>query len=278
MFQGKPNDLHLVSFVLIMVNRYITSPLVLALSLIIFCTSCVNTSKSVYFLNQRDTTVESTTINAETVIQKNDLLNIMVSSLNTAGSAIFNPPNLPYAASSTGTPIQTTGYLVNQAGNIQFPVLGNIKAEGLTTEQLREQIVKTLVNQKLLVDPIVSVKYLSFEVTVLGEVGRPTVINVPNEKISLLKAIGIAGDITVYGKKDNVLIIREEGKKKIIRRVNLNSGNFLNSPYYYLKSNDVVYVEANKSKVGSTSRSVQLLPILLSGLSFAAIIIDRVTR
>jgi polysaccharide export outer membrane protein len=243
---------------------------------LILLSSCVNTSKSVYLLNQQDTTVESSALNVESVIQKNDLLNIAVSSLNTAGSAIFNPPNLPYAASSTGTTIQTTGYLVNQAGNIQFPVLGNIKAEGLTTEQLRDQIVKSLVSKELLVDPIVNVKYLSFEVTVLGEVGHPTVINVPNEKIALLKAIGIAGDITVFGRKDNVLLIREEGKKKQIRRIDLNSDKFLNSPYYYLKSNDIVYVEANKSKLGSTNRSMQLLPIILSGLSFVAIIITSI--
>lgn len=261
-----------------MINRYGLLPLASVLFLIIFSISCVNTKNSVYFLNQKDTTLVSTTVNSETIIQKNDLLSISVSSLNTAGSSIFNTPNLQYSATPTSAPLQASGYLVNNEGNIIFPVLGNIKAEGVTTNQLREQIVRSLVDKKLLVDPIVNVKYLSYEVTVLGEVGHPTVINVPNEKISLLKAIGIAGDITVYGKKDNVLVIREEGNKKIIRRVNLNSGNFFNSPYYYLRSNDIVYVEANKAKVGASTRSTQLLPILLSGLSFAAIIVDRLTR
>lgn len=257
--------------------RYKSLPIALVLC-IVFWASCVNTKNAVYFLNQKDTTLVSTTVNSETVIQKNDLLSISVSSLNASGSAIFNTPNLQYSATLTSAPLQASGYLVNNEGNIIFPVLGNIKAEGLTTNQLREQIVKSLVDRKLLVDPIVNVKYLSYEVTVLGEVGHPTVINVPNEKISLLKAIGIAGDITVYGKKDNVLVIREEGNKKIIRRVNLNSGTFFTSPYYYLRSNDIVYVEANKAKVGASTRSTQLLPILLSGLSFAAIIVDRLTR
>lgn len=246
----------------------------------LFCMSCVNTKKSVYFFDQKDTTLINTAINTETIIQKNDLLSISVSSLNSSGTAIFNTPNVAYYSnsSSTGAPLQVAGYLVNGDGNIIFPILGSIKAEGLSTNQLREQIVKSLTDKKLLVDPIVNVKYLSYEVTVLGEVGHPTVINVPNEKISLLKAIGLAGDITIYGRKDNVLIIREEDKKKIIRRIDLNSSQFFNSPYYYLKSNDIVYVEANKAKVGSTTRTTTLLPILLSGLSFAAIIIDRLTR
>jgi polysaccharide export outer membrane protein len=101
---------------------------------------------------------------------------------------------------------------------------------------------------------------------------------VRNEKISLLEALGLAGDITIYGKKENVLIIREENKKKIIKRVDLNSKELFNSPYYYLRTNDVVYVEANKNRVATSTRTFQLLPVLLSGLSFAAIILDRVTR
>jgi polysaccharide export outer membrane protein len=242
--------------------------------------SCVNTKNSVYFLNQKDTTLLTSISVPETIIQKNDLLGISVSSLNPAATAIYNNPNIIYASTSTvnGQTLQSSGYLVNPEGYIQFPILGNIKASGLTGNQLREQIVKALTDKKLLVDPIVSVRQLNFKVTVLGEVSNPSVINVPNEKISLLEALGLAGDITVFGKRDNVLIIREEDKKKIIRRLNLNSSELFNSPYYYLKSNDVVYVEANKAKVGSSSRSTQLLPILLSGLSFAAIIIDRLTR
>lgn len=242
--------------------------------------SCVNTRKSVYFVDQKDTTLVTNSIVPETVIQKNDLLGISVSSLNPNASAVFNTPNISYGStsSSSGLPLQSSGFLVKPDGNIQFPIIGNIKAAGLTGNQLREQIEKSLTDKKLLVDPIVSVRNLNFKVTVLGEVARPTVINVPNEKISLLEALGFAGDITVYGKRDNVLVIREEDQKKTIKRLNLNSSQIFNSPYYYLKSNDIVYVEANKAKVGSSTRASQLLPILLSGLSFAAIIIDRLTR
>jgi polysaccharide export outer membrane protein len=242
--------------------------------------SCVNTRKSVYFVDQADATLVTSSSVPETIIQKNDLLGISVSSLNPNASAIFNTPNITYATSSSasGLPLQSSGFLVNPDGTIQFPILGNIAAAGLSPNQLREQIVKSLLDKKLLVDPIVSVRYLNFKVTVLGEVAHPTVINVPNEKISLLEALGFAGDITVYGKRDNILVIREEDRKKTIKRLNLNSSEIFNSPYYYLKSNDIVYVEPNKAKVGSSTRTTQLLPILLSGLSFATIIIDRLTR
>lgn len=243
-------------------------------------TSCVNTKKASYFSNQPDEAVFSTMTVPETVIQPNDLLSIYVSSLNPESSAVFNVPNTTssYIASYNGSPLTTSGYLVNANGNIQFPILGTIKASGLTENQLKAQIVKSLTDKKLLIDPIVSIRHLNFRVTVLGEVGRPTVITVPNEKITLLEALGLAGDITIYGKKDNVMLVREEAEKKIIKRINLNSSELFTSPYYYLKSNDIVYVEPTKARVASSSRTYQSLPVILSALSFAAIIIDRITR
>ena len=117
----------------------------------------------------------------------------------------------------------------------------------------------------------VEIRFLNFEVTVIGEVAKPTVITVPSEKISLLKAIGLAGDLTIYGKRENVLLIREENGKKITRHIDLNSSNFFNSPYYYLEPNDVVYVQPNKAKVASAGRTQQLLPIILSGLSVVVV-------
>ncbi len=112
----------------------------------------------------------------------------------------------------------------------------------------------------------------------LGEVAKPTVITVPNEKISLLKALGLAGDLTIYGKRDNVLLIREENGKKITRHIDLNSSNFFNSPYYYLQPNDVIYVQPNATKVATAGRSQQFLPIIFSALSVLAIVIDRALR
>jgi polysaccharide export outer membrane protein len=227
----------------------------------------------VYFVDQPDAVLEATTNVPEIVISSNDLLGISVSSLNADATKIFNLTTI-----SNNSTVQIPEYVVNSQGAIQFPIIGNITVVGLTVNQLKEKISKSLVDQKLLIDPVVTVRFLNFKVSVLGEVGRPTVIDVRNEKISLLEALGLAGDITIYGKKENVLIIREENKKKIIKRVDLNSKELFNSPYYYLRTNDVVYVEANKNRVATSTRTFQLLPVLLSGLSFAAIILDRVTR
>lgn len=240
--------------------------------------SCVDVKKTIYFSNQKDTTITSKNDAPLTFIQSNDLLSIAVSSLNPAATAIFNTPNNSYVSSSSasGINLQSPGYLVNTDGFIQFPVIGNIKVSGLTTTQLKDRISKELVDRKLLVDPVVVVRQLNFKISVLGEVARPTVINVPSEKISLLEALGLAGDITVYGRKDNVLIIREEMGKKTFKRLNLNTNQLLNSPYYYLKSNDIVYVEANKAKISSSGRTVVILPIILSGLSFLAIILTNI--
>jgi len=113
---------------------------------------------------------------------------------------------------------------------------------------------------------------------VLGEVARPAVLNIPNARISLLEAIGMAGDMTIFGKRDNVLLIREENKKKIAVRINLNSTDLLTSPYYYLKSNDIVYVEPNTAKVSSATKAQNLAPIIFSALSFAVITLDILTR
>jgi polysaccharide export outer membrane protein len=231
--------------------------------------SCGSTKKVIYFPEVKDGTIQSTTVFPESIIQKNDILSITVSSLSAAADAPFNSPNTSAAAGAIA------GYLVNSEGSIQFPILGNMKAEGLTKNQLKDKITKALVDGKQLVDPIVTIRFANFRVTILGEVNHPTVVTVPNEKISLLEAIGLAGDLTIYGKRQNVMIIREEKEQKIIKRVDLNSAEIFTSPYYYLQSNDIVYVEPNKAKIASVSRSSQILPIVLSGLSLAIIAIQQ---
>ena len=236
---------------------------------------CVDTKKATYFNDLASTTITTNTPVPETIIRKNDLLNINVSSLDAQASAIFNAPNLlPSAMNYGNTSSEILGYLVGNDGTIQFPILGNVKAEGLTKDQLKESIQKKLLDQNLLKGPIVSVRFLNFRVTVLGEVKNPTAIDVPSEKISLLEAIGLAGDLTIYAKRDNVLVIREvENGNKEIKRINLNSAELLSSPYYYLKSNDIVYVEPNKSKVASSGRGQQWIPAVLSGLSLVAVVV-----
>jgi len=250
------------------------------LSLLVF-TSCVNTKKATYFYGSLDGTIATNSTVPESFIQKNDILSIMVSSPNPEATAMFNPQvtsGSSYNQSLSTDQASNTGYLVNSEGFIQFPILGNIKAEGLTKTDLQQGITQTLLQKALLRDPVVSIRFLNFRVTVLGEVNKPSVVTMPNEKLSLLEALGLAGDITIYGNRQNIMVIREENQQKVLKRLNLNSSELFSSPYYYLKSNDIVYVEPNKAKVASTSRSTQWLPILLSGLSFAAIVADRILK
>jgi polysaccharide biosynthesis/export protein len=242
--------------------------------------SCTSTKKTVYFYNVRDTTFLQRGTETQTPIQENDILGISISSLNAEASAIFNPPNTNNIRSTTvtGSNTESGGYLVSSDGTIQLPVLGTIKAAGLTKKELKDNITNMILSKKLLVDPLVEIRFLNYEVTVIGEVAKPTVITVPSEKISLLKALGLAGDLTIYGKRENVLLIREENGKKITRHINLNSSNFFNSPYYYLQPNDVVYVSPNKAKVATAGRTTQLLPVILSSLSIVVIVLDRVIK
>ena len=233
--------------------------------------SCYNTKKLIYLDNIGDAEISRKVDNLEPIIQKNDLLSITVSSPNPAATQIFNPSN-PGAS-------QAGGYLVNQDGFIEFPLLGQVRAAGLTKKQFKEEIAKTIVQKQLLIDPVVTVRYINFKVTVLGEVAKPTVINVSDEKISLLEALGLAGDMTVYARRDNVLVIREDEGKRVTKRLNLNSRELFTSPYYYLKSNDVVYVEPDKQKVATmaTTRQ-QWIPIVVSTVSLASLIIWRFGR
>jgi len=252
-----------------------------------FLTSCLNTRKVIYFNNIQDTTVNNTLMSAEPVIQPNDLLNISVTSLNPEATMVFNTPNMTMPVSATssgstptagyGTP-QLMGYLVNSDGTIKYPVLGSVKAAGLTKRQLETLLTDSLTGRKLLVDPIVTARFLNFRVTVLGEVARPTTLNIVNERISILEAVGLAGDLTIFAKRDNVLLIREDGDKKIVKRLDLTSDQILKSPYYYLKTNDVVYVEPVKTKIAATSRTQQLLPLILSAASLAAVVIIQLVK
>lgn len=256
--------------------------LVLLMVFSIVFTSCTTTNKVAYFQNSQDTTYKQIVRAVEVPLESNNFLKISVSSsLSAAAAALFNPfPANADAKTENGKTEgdQFVGYLVASDGTIEMPLLGKIKVAGLTKTQLKDHITKDILAKKLLVDPIVDIRLLNFEVTVLGEVAAPAVISVPSEKISLVKALGMAGDITIYGKKDNVLLIREENGVRKTRHINLNSSDFLNSEYYYLHPNDVVYVEPNKAKVAVSGRSQQVLPLVLTSISILVFVLDRVIQ
>jgi len=242
--------------------------------------SCVSTQKIAYFNDVKDSTLIASKAGLEPIIQKKDILSISVSSLSPEATVLFNLPNLPITPSTqtTSNGPQTAGYLVSEDGTIKFPILGNVPAAGLTQKQLEKNITDLLIEKKLLFDPIVTARFLNFRVTVLGEVNRPGVVYAPSEQISILEAIGQAGDLTIYGLRDNVILIRQEGPDKLVKRLNLNSSHILQSPYFFLKSNDVIYVEPGKAKIAIGDRTQQLLPIFLSGATVVIVLLNTILK
>ncbi len=253
---------------------------------VVFCcftaASCASTNDATYFKNARSAVYKGNLDNLEPEIQPNDLLNISIISLNPGASEIFNVLNQNSGrvtnANATSMVSPAIGYLVDQQGYIEIPLLGKVKAAGLTKTAFKEGIEHELVRRKLLIEPIVDVRYLNYKISVLGEVARPSVLTVPNEKITLLEALGLAGDLTIYASRNNVLLIREENGDKKLTRIDLTSDALFTSPYYYLKSNDIIYVEPNKTKIQSASSARQWLPVVFSGLTVVVIGLDRLTR
>jgi len=169
--------------------------------------SCITSKDLAYFNNIRRDSVSNIQFQQlETIISKNDVLQINISTLDETITRMLNTVN------STGS---GTGYLVDETGIVKIPFIGAVKASGLTKHQLADLITTKLLDQKIAKDPIVSVRIISYKITVLGEVGHPGVIPVPSERITFPEALASAGDLTVYGKRYNVLLIRENGDKRI---------------------------------------------------------------
>jgi polysaccharide biosynthesis/export protein len=237
--------------------------------------SCSNSRKAIYFNIKADETAPIQYQHEAVPIQKNDLLSITVTSLSEEASQLYNMPNTVAGSGSNAIP---GGYLVDNEGNIQFPIIGTVKAAGLTKMALQQEITRILIERKLLLDPILTIRNLNYKITVLGEVAKPTVINVPSDKINLLEALGFAGDLTLYANRSNVLLIREENNQRIFKVMNLNSNEIFKSPYFYLKPNDIIYVEPNPTKISSVSPVRQWLPLIFSAISLTVISINRLTR
>ena len=240
-----------------------------------FFFSCANYKEAINFNITKDAIAQIQYQNTESVIQKNDLLSIVVTSKSPEASQIYN---LPVGVSRMVSNTEVSGYLVNEDSTIQFPGIGTLKAAGLTKTQLKDRITQILLQQKLLLDPIVSVRNLNFKVTVLGEVTRPTVVNVPSEKINMLEALGFAGDLTLYANRKNVLLIREESGTRTFKVMNLNSNEIFSSPYFYLRPNDIIYVQPNKTKITNASALRSWLPVVFSTISLASVVLYRIGR
>ena len=208
----------------------------------------------------------------EGIIHKDDLLAIIVNSKDPELALPFNMPLITYQIGNQNIGQQRlVGYLVNQDGNIDFPILGEIHVEGLTRMQVTELIKKKLISEELIKDPIVTVQFLNFKVSVIGEVGRPGTFDISGDRITLLEALSMAGDLTIYGRRDRVAVIREKDGKRSILYHDLRSSDIFQSPCYYLQQNDIVYVEPNNAKTGqSRINSNNSASVWLSSVSVLA--------
>jgi len=210
----------------------------------------------------------------ELKVKEDDILDITIQTADVNASSQVNDAATNNSIASPGNGQRVTGFVVDKEGEIELPVLGRIKVKGLTSYEVRNLIRKKA--NEYFVDPTVQVRFVNFKITVIGEVNRPSSYTVPSERVTILDAIGLAGDLTIYGKRENVLLIRETDSGKELVQFNLNDSQLFKSPYYYLKQNDIIYVEPSKGKIASADSSrFSVIAIIASLLSTAALIITR---
>ncbi len=263
----------------------------LALLLVITNLTSCKVQRTAYFQDVPDSVTTKKILQTippeqSAVVRSDDVLNITIQTLDPNANSILNQGNLPVNSgavtnsnnTNTSTQAVISGYLVNKDGYVHLPYVGDVLVKGLTTDQ-----VKDLVAQKVSVyfkDPVVNVRFTNFKITVIGEVRNPSTFLFPNENPTIFDALGLAGDITISGRRDNVMLIRSDdnGKRDIVR-LNLDSTSAISSPYFYLKPNDVLYVEPTEDRVASESAyRTKDIAIIASALSLMIVIVARIIQ
>lgn len=250
---------------------------ILGLLLLASLSSCVKHPQLLYFRNQSEFVPLQDHDIANQVrikIQTDDVLFIMVRALDQETAEPFNlfgGTAMQATNQLANNNPSLTGYLVDPNGNIDLPVIGRLNVAGLSIEE-----AKSLVTEKLkpyLKDPVIIIRFLNFRFTVLGEVGAPRTITVPGERITILEALGQAGDLTPYSNRENIMVIREQNGKRDFGYVNIHSPEVFQSPYFYLQQNDIIYVEPTTAKTADVRDPIsEILPLVSGILSIAAII------
>ncbi|HMF70568.1 MAG TPA: polysaccharide biosynthesis/export family protein [Flavitalea sp.] len=244
-----------------------------------FC-SCSTYKNIPYFqdINRDSVTVQEILNSSPLTIHANDILGINVISLSQDASALFNS-NLNRTTgnnydNSAANPV--IGYLVDQHGYIEVPLIGPVEAQGLTTNELSNLLKEKL--SPYLKEGVVSVRVLNFKISVLGDVLRPNVYKVENEKISINEALSLAGDLNITAMRKNVMLIREENGKRLSIPIDLTTKGYMESKYYYLRNNDILYVQPDKTKFATVDRGYKTTSLILSALTVIAIAIANIYR
>ncbi|OIQ21450.1 MAG: hypothetical protein BM557_04140 [Flavobacterium sp. MedPE-SWcel] len=248
------------------------------LTILLTFSSCVSNKKIVYFSNGSDTESNKDTLKYENVLQPDDNLVITVTADEPSLAAPFNLMYLTLQSNEM-TNISNndalTSYLIDQKGDVDLAGLGKVKLSGLTRVEAESKIRGLL--EKQIKNPVVNLRIINFKVSVIGEVERPGPVKVVGERITILEALSYAGDMTIYGKRKDVLIIREDEGVTTVHSVDITNLDIVNSPYYYLNRNDVVYVKPNKTKVNSSVIGPNLT-VVISAVSLLVTIIALSTR
>ncbi len=263
----------------LLTGKNIQSGFYVTVLLMILLSSCKVSKNSYYFQTlQKDTTLKNfITAAYESKIKRGDNLGIVVSSLSQQEDIIFNQ-----AAGSTVSPTGTmvaNGFIVGDDGNIHLHKIGALKAEGFTLKELKGKIKESL--SPWMKDVVVNIKYLNRKITVLGEVTRPAVLNIDGDQMPLIDALVLSGDVTENAKRNDIMIIREEGEEKKVKHVNLQDHSIFSSPWYYLQPNDIVYVfpdTERKMKEDKRKNLQTTMALVVSGVSLVAIVMDRILR
>lgn len=256
-------------------------PLFGLLLLATFASSCVTYDELLNFSEGEPypDQPQEITDSPELEIQPDDLLSIRVYALDIEAALPFNvdPPNVNMNNMGAQSMRPLFGYLVDNDGNIDFPILGSIRAGGLTTNELKASILEKLKNY--LKDPVVTVRFLNFRVTVLGEVNNPGSFLVANERISVLDALGLAGDVTPYSDRNQVQVVREENGYRTYAVLDLQDREIFKSPYFYLQQNDMLYVQPLGERTASLrDQSQRALPYVSAGITLITLILTIVNR
>ena len=250
-------------------------------ALALLVSSCASTKDIAYFQNKMVNQPEKIDKHAGIVIQPKDMLSIVVSSRNPELVAMFNLPVVSYQAGgevSLNTAQQRLmGYVVDEEGFIDFPVLGKLNIVGKTRWEVAELVKNKLIQEGYLTDAVVTVEFLNFKISVLGEVASPGTFSIEGDKVTVLQAISLARDLTIFGRRDNVSVIREQDGKRTIYEINLTDVDLFKSPAYYLQQNDIVYVQPNDIKARQSTTDDKTLRIASIGLSSGSLLISVVT-
>jgi polysaccharide export outer membrane protein len=246
--------------------------------------SCATVKDIAYFQNKVVNQPEKIDKHAGIVIQPKDMLSIVVSCRNPELVTMFNLPVVSYQAGSEivagGGAQRILGYVVDNAGCIDFPVLGPLEVAGMTRWELAEMIKTKLIKGGLLTDAVVTVEFMNFKVSVLGEVNAPGTYTIEGDKVTVLQAISLARDLTIFGMRENVSVIRERDGERTIYQINLCDVNLFKSPAYYLQQNDIIYVEPNKEKARQSTtddKTLRMTSIFVSGGSLVVSVATLVT-